>query len=379
MSNRNKWIGALLVIVLVGVVVAYANRQRRQTTIKIGATNSLTGKYALRGEQTKHGMELAVAEINAAGGVNGTQLELITEDNQGDPKGAVSGVNKLLETDRVDFILSAFTGVTNAIKDIVAKHGKVMIYASTVSDIAKSNPYFFMDYYKAEDHGKAMASLVAKRGIQTVKYLSEVSDPCKKFGAAFATEAGTLGVKIAATETYATTDTDMKTQLLKLKTGKKFNALVLCSWQHEQIIMPELAQLNMLSIPTFHWLAPFLAAAQTPEMNQLFSQSKATTIWYGFSDGDASDTTQAKFIAAYQAKYGARPIPDAAYSYDDIYLIAHAARDCPSLEVNCLRDSLLKADFVGAGGHVAFDADRIMQRDMVIMESVSGNWQTMAQ
>lgn len=379
MSKTSKITWIIVVIIAIISIGLFFNNKNSNNIIKIGVTNSLTGKYALRGEQTRNAMQMAVDEINKTGGINGKNLVLITEDNQGDPKIAVTGVNKLLDVDKVDFVLSAFTGVTNAIKDIVANHNKVMIYASTVADIAKTSPNFFMDYYKADDHGKIMADFINKQGYKRVKYLTEVSDPCKNYGNAFLSEANKLGIKIVDTETYLTTETDLKTQLLKIKTGEKFDALVLCSWQHEHIIMPEMQQLGMLNIPTFHFVAAFLAAAQTPEMTQLFSQNKSISTWYSLSDSVNGSSKQTEFVKKYSNKFGSKPTPDSAYSYDDIYILASAAKNCPSLDSTCVADELTKTNYDGVGGHISFDINRISQRESLIVQATGGLWQTVSQ
>ena len=66
-------------------------------TIKLGVVGPLTGGYANYGLSVQHGAELAVKEINAAGGVNGKQLELSAQDSQGDPESAVAAYGKLMD------------------------------------------------------------------------------------------------------------------------------------------------------------------------------------------------------------------------------------------------------------------------------------------
>ena len=66
-------------------------------TIKLGGVGPLTGGYANYGLSVQHGAELAVKEINAAGGVNGKQLELSFQDSQGDPESAVAAYGKLMD------------------------------------------------------------------------------------------------------------------------------------------------------------------------------------------------------------------------------------------------------------------------------------------
>src|SRR5262245_17335575 len=74
-------------------------------TIKVGVYGDLTGQTSSFGQSTKNGIELAVEEINAAGGVNGKKIELIVEDDQGRPEQAKTVVSKLVNQDKVQAVL----------------------------------------------------------------------------------------------------------------------------------------------------------------------------------------------------------------------------------------------------------------------------------
>ena len=86
-------------LLLTLVVLALA--LRAQDTIKIGEYASLTGKEASFGQQSHKGLTLAIEELNAAGGVLGKKLELITEDNQTKPGESATAVKKLISRDKV--------------------------------------------------------------------------------------------------------------------------------------------------------------------------------------------------------------------------------------------------------------------------------------
>ena len=125
--------------------------------IKIGA--ALSGGLAFVGEAERRGLQLGVEELNARGGVNGRPLELIVEDNLGEAKSAVSGVMKLLHTDKVDLVFSAFTHITQAVSSTVSKQKKLLLYASSLRTFAEENPFVFRDYYDAYDAGLELARL----------------------------------------------------------------------------------------------------------------------------------------------------------------------------------------------------------------------------
>ena len=85
------------------------------TTVKIGGIGPLTGAYANYGLSEKNGAELAVKEINAAGGVNGKQLELSFQDSQGDPESAVAAYGKLMDWGMNVFLGGVLSGETASV------------------------------------------------------------------------------------------------------------------------------------------------------------------------------------------------------------------------------------------------------------------------
>ena len=95
-------------VVIIGLLVVSIYRQEKKNIdnpIKIGAVISLTGFAAPWGEFGKNGMELAVKNINDAGGINGRMVELKIEDDRTDGKQAVSSYNKLVSVDGVDGVI----------------------------------------------------------------------------------------------------------------------------------------------------------------------------------------------------------------------------------------------------------------------------------
>jgi len=367
------------IIVIRGIWYGVSRKSTAPTTkepIKIGATLALTGKYAYIGEAEKNGLNMAIEEINSKGGINGRQLVLIVEDNQGDAQQAVSGVSKLLNVDNVNVIFSAFTHITNAIKDVIAQKGKIMIYASTVRGIAESNPLFFRDYYDAIDHGRVLAKLVKNSGYKNIAFLTEISDQCQELENSFKEEAARYGINIVTKESFNTTENDLKTPLLKIKESKP-EAIVCCTWRHEHILMKQLKELGIIKIQTFHWVAPFLPIADTKEMRDLFEENKAISTWYGFVKGSLSER-QKEFFINYQKRYGIEPIADAAYVYDDIYVLADALMKCDQEnrinDSSCISSKLKNVDYNGIAGRLTFSEGGVSSREVIVIKVENGEW-----
>lgn len=369
----------LVVLIAVGIVIGVFLLTRPNPTIqkplKIGATLALTGNLAYIGESEKNGLTMAVEEINSNNGINGRKIDLIIDDNQGDVGTAATSVNKLLTVDNVDILFSAFTHITNSIKDIVGGNNKVMIYASAVNDIAKSSPLFFKDYFDIEQHGKFIARVVAQDGHRQVKFFTEVNDACQQYENAFREEGKKYGVEIIQRESYQSTEQDFKTQLNKFKT-KMFDALVTCTFRHEHVLMKQFKELGMINIPTYHLTALTLPVADTPEMRQLFSENRSVTTWFGFLP-NTSEKKQKEFIEKYKAKYGSEPRSDSAYAYDDVYAIASALTICEkanNIASPCISKELQKTNLDGVGGTLSFNENRASKRPVVLLRAENNEW-----
>lgn len=377
MKQSLKIIGVAVVIAIITIGYLVIKKETVSAEpIKIGATLALSGKYAYLGEAQANGLKMAIEEINFNGGIRGKQLVLIAEDNQGDAKQSVNNASKLLNVDNIDVMLSAFTHITNAIKDVVAQKGKVMIYTSTVRDIAENNPLFFRDYYDAEDNGKVLTKLVRNSGYKNVAFLTEVSDQCAQLEIAFNEESEKYGINVVKKESFNTTETDLKTPILKIKESNP-EAIVVCGWRHEYIFMKQLKELGMIGTQTFHWVAPFLPVADTADMRSLFEENKAISSWYWFVES-SNDSRQQEFSNRYQKRYGVKPTGESVYAYDDIYVLANALKKCDTVgkikDSNCIAEQLLKADYDGIAGKLTFTDKGISNRATTAITVKDGSW-----
>ncbi len=378
MKAKKIYLVVAIVIIATGIfwLLASNSKPSDSNPIKIGASEALTGKFASLGEPRAKAMKMAADEINNNGGINGKRLEIITEDNQGDAKVAVTNASKLLNIDNVDVVVTGFTHITNAIKSLVAEKNKVMIYASTVRDIAEGNKLFFRDYWDAIDSGKALAKFVGNDGYKKIAFLTEVSDQCNQIGQTIKEDGRKYGFEVIMTESYNPTDLDLRTNLTKIKSSNP-EAIVACSYRHENILMRQLNELGMLSIKTYHLVAPFIASADTKENRELFEKNGAVSTWYGLAETGIGDK-QKQFREKYLKKYGIKPTSEAIYVYDDIYVLTEALRNCDKTgkvrDSNCVADNLLQTNFDGIGGKLNFDKNGVSTRKVTMIKVVNGLW-----
>ena len=346
--------------------------------VVIGATLALSGKLAFIGGAERDGLLLAVEEINDNGGIGGCPLELVVEDNMGEAKAAVTSVKRLLQERKPDLIFSAFTHITQPVAEIVAKSDALMMYASSVKTMANSSRYVFRDYIDILEDGKLLAEQSILRKLSKVAVLEEESDSCFDFSDSFGEVASKGGVRVVKRYSYLPGDTDLKSLLLKIAQSKP-EALIACTWRDSDLLMKQMAQLNLLSIPVFHVIAPFLPVADTPEIRKLYERNGSLSTWYGFVE-QGRTVKQKRFAEKFKHRFGHSPRPDSAFTYDDLYVLKRAFEKCQGSESNyrkCVAGEIIDTKYDGVGGLLSFDENGNVARDRILMKVVNGKWQEM--
>jgi branched-chain amino acid transport system substrate-binding protein len=136
-------------------------------TIKIGFPIPLSGPTAVYGEPVLKGAEMAVAEINAKGGVLGRQLEILPRDSKANADEAVRLARELIIKDNVDFLVGTLTSAEAPAVSTVAKENKIVFIAPTakstrLTDAADIHPYIFRVSSNTDVEGLAGATLMAR-------------------------------------------------------------------------------------------------------------------------------------------------------------------------------------------------------------------------
>jgi branched-chain amino acid transport system substrate-binding protein len=141
-------------------------------TYKIGVLLPMSGSGASYGVPASKGVELAVQEINAAGGVNGKQLEFILRDTQLKPAVAVAAAKELITKDNVDVLMGAVSsGATGALSELALQEKKVLLAPiSKAISLTRENlhKYIFQSSAHTDVEGRTVASIVNKVGGKNV-------------------------------------------------------------------------------------------------------------------------------------------------------------------------------------------------------------------
>lgn len=358
-----SWIIVAIIIIIL-MVVGFSREKSpaiEGETIKIGATLPLTGNYAYIGQSEANGLKMAIDEINAKKNNKGYKLDLIIEDNQGDPKEAVNSVNKMIDVDGVDIIFSAFTSITGAINDIVLNKEKILFYNSTVSDIADNSKYVFRDYVDTISAGSFVAKVVNKLNYQRVGYLGPNDSACSQMREVIENE-----VDLVKIEEFLPEEKDLKNALLKLK-SENIDAIASCSYIHAHILMKQLKELGMIDIPTIQGWAHFLPLSDADEIRELFKENKTLEAWYAISE-IAKGEKQRLFFEKYKERFGLIPSPAGLYSYDDGYIINEAIKKCDGrINNDCFAEKINNQEFEGIAERIKFDENGNAIRKTILL------------
>jgi len=196
------------------------NQPQDTTPIKIGWLSPLTGDLAGVGTAIKNAVAMGVKEINAQGGINGRPLDIVYEDSACDPKVASAAGSKLINIEKVTAILGAgCTGETLAVAPMAEQNKVVMLsFASTGPAVTTAGDYIFRDVPSDSYVGKYTADFTFNTlGKKKAAILFSKADFTEQIANIFTDEFKKLGGEIVATESALQTDTDLRTQLTKIK------------------------------------------------------------------------------------------------------------------------------------------------------------------
>ncbi|HET6494368.1 MAG TPA: ABC transporter substrate-binding protein [Thermoleophilia bacterium] len=352
--------------------------------IKIGAIVSLTGVYAGLGQPEKNALELEVARINDAGGVNGRPIEVLYEDDATDEAKAAAATSKLIEQENVVALIGATgTGQTMAMRGDVQRAG--IPQASMAGGTVVTNPVdalvfatpwsntivvpFTLDYLKTQ-------------GITKIGLISDSGGFGKDGAAVMATEAPKAGVTIVANQTFNPGDTDMTAQLTKIKNSDA-QAIVMWTAGSEAAIIAKNAKSLGIDLPIYgsHGIArqEFIDGAGDAAENVRFAAGKIL-IPEAYGEGTEEFGVATDFVDRYEAAYGEAPSTFAGHAYDALYLIVEAAKRLDGdITPAALRDEIEKtAGFVGIGGTFDMTAENhngLGKEDLTMYVITDGAWQ----
>lgn len=324
-------------------------------TWKIGAIGPLTGGAAIYGNAVVNGAQIAVDEINAAGGINGFQIEYMSADDEHDAEKAVNAYNSLKDKGMQLLVGTTTSNPCIAVADKTAADNMFQITPSGSAVECAANPNVFRVCFSDPDQGVASAKYIGEHKLATkIAVIYDSSDVYSSgIYAKFAAEADSQGLEIVAEEAFtADTNKDFTTQLQKAKDAGA--ELVFLPFYYTE------AALVLTQANTMGWDPLFFGCDGMDGIlgveNFDTSLAEGLMLLTPFA-ADAEDDLTVNFVTTYKEKYSDIPNQFAADSYDAVYALKAALEDAnanPEMSVSdiceAVKASMVKISVDGLTG-----------------------------
>ena len=327
-----------------------------EDTIKIGWLGPLTGDVSQYGLAIKEGVDLYIDEINAAGGVLGKQIELISEDDKGDVTESTNAYNKLVYQDGVVAIIgSATSKPTIAVADLAKEDGIPMITSSaTAVEVTVDKPNVFRACFLDEFQARAIANYASdKLNLKRIAIMYDNGDDFSiGIAEGFKKQAEANGIEIVAFESGAATDVDFKAQLTNIKNANPDAIFVAFYYREASNIMKQTREVGLNDVTFLSGDCMNGIESMITDDNELLSRLQYTDHF----SADADTPEVKKFCESFEAKYGKKPYNAFnATAYDAAKILVEAIKNAGSTDPQAIVDAMKATDIVGVTGHITFD------------------------
>ncbi|MDI9497890.1 MAG: ABC transporter substrate-binding protein [Bacillota bacterium] len=394
-SKASRWLAALLTgVLMLGLLAACQSTPAATTApttkaaateadktdapasddepIVIGGLAPLTGGVSVYGIASDNGTQLAIDEINAAGGINGRQIKYVVLDEQGDEEQAVTAYDRLVNEYNIVALIGDVTSKPSiAVAQRAARDGLPMIApTATAADVTLQGKNVFRVCFLDPDQGRTMADF-AKNNLNVTKaaVIHNASDDYSVgLAEAFIAQAKELGIEIVSEQTYVQDDKDFRTQLTTIAAAGP-DILYAPDYYGTDILILNQAKDAGLNVPLLGGDGWDGILTQTAEDNPKEADGNYFTNHYATSD--ESPIVQ-DFLKAFEAKYNEVPISFSALGYDAAHILAAAIERAGSTDKDAIVAALNQTDYEGVTGHITFDENGDPLKPISIIEVVDG-------
>ena len=334
--------------------------------IVIGLFASLTGDGASFGQSSLEGAELAVQEINDAGGLlGGRPLRMLVEDNQSRPEEASNAVTKLITQDGVVAVVGEVASRRTLAAAPVAQRYQVPLVtpASTNERVTEVGDYVFricfIDPFQGEVLSKFAYNDLGARRAAVLRDIQE--DYSVGLTNSIVEHFTALGGQVLDPISYSKADPDFRAVLTQIRSQNPDVIFATGYYTEAAIIVRQARELGM-EMPILGgdgWVGDALANGRDALRNTFISNHYS---------GDNPDPVVQTFVASYRARFGREPDSIAALAYDAIKVLADAFTRAGTTDGEAVRDALATSDVAGVTGQLTMDENRNVSKPAVIEE-----------
>jgi len=370
-----RWV-LLLIITVVACSEKHGtsveSRKSRPEPLVIGEYAAMTGAQASFGEAMNNGIQLALAQLNARGGVRGQQVRVVVEDDQSKAEEAATAVTKLITRDNVLAILGEAASSNSLAGAPICQANRVPMITpiSTNPEVTKRGDHIFRICFIDPYQGEALAGYVLdtlhmKRAAILVDAKSDYSTGLAEFFTRTFVERGGVITKRLA---YSSGDADFRAQLTTLRAGKPDLIFLPGYYTDVGQIISQARDLGISQpfVGGDGWESPKLFEIGGKALNGCFYSN------HYFVDDPAPEIRE--FQSRYKQKYGAVPDSFAALAYDAANVLFEAMKRAKTSDRAVLRSELARtSNFSGVTGVITLGPDRNpVRKKLVVLEIQDG-------
>ncbi len=286
--------------------------------ITAGVSGPLTGPNAQYGAQWKRGFDLALDQINGAGGVKGRPVQYVFEDSQSDPRQSVAVAQKLVADPKIIIELGDFASPASMAASPIYQRAKLVQFGFTNShpDFTKGGDHMWSNSTNQAEEQPHLAEFAAKLGMKRPALLHLNTDWGRSAKDAFLKAAPGLGLEVVAVEGYLPAEQDFRPTLVRARDSKP-DGLVLLSYYADGALICRQARDSGLVLPILAGTSNY-----SPKFIELGGAGvEGVSVMSTFFPGDPRPEVQ-DFVKRYRAKYDLEPDSFSAGAYDTMMLFA---------------------------------------------------------
>ncbi|MBL7884281.1 MAG: ABC transporter substrate-binding protein [Bacteroidia bacterium] len=290
--------------------------------IKIGAIFSSTGVAGDYGKKSSEGIQFAVDAINANGGINGKEIEVVYEDAKSNPKDAISALNKLVTIDNVKIILGdVYSSTTKVLIDNLPDDILLFAPGASSPELTNLKSNFIRNWTSDDFDGSAMANVVLSNGVNEISTLTQNSDYTISLNKAFVSDFKKGNGRILSQINFDSEKNDYKPLLQKLK-DEEIKTIYLTALSKEMgLILKQSRELNYSP----QWFSNL--TVNSDDCKKIAGSTRDGVIFSKpYIDLSYTSEVAQKFIDDYRRKYGSEPDETVCHAYDAMNLIAEAMK-----------------------------------------------------
>ncbi len=341
--------------------------------IVVGYYGDLTGRTSNFGVSTRNGVLMAADEINKAGGINGRQITILSEDDEGRPEKAATVVTKLIDQDRVIALLGEVASGNSlaAAPKAQSAHVPMISPSSTNPAVTQVGDYIFRVCFIDPFQGEVMAKFAANTlKAKTAAIMLDFNSPYSRGLTEFFEKSFTkLGGQLLNKQSYTQGDRDYKGQLTSIRSLNPDVIYVPGYYGEVGVIAKQAKQLGIKAplLGGDGWDAPQLWELGGDALNGSFISNH-------YSVEDPSPAIQ-KFVSDFKTRYNIAPDALAALGYDAMRVLGDALKRSGTSEGPALRDAIAATkEFAGVTGVITINAERNAVKPAVVLKLQDGKY-----